>query len=154
MKKFTKKITLLALSILCICLIYAAAIFFLVSPMEARGQFGDMFGALNAIFSGGALVGVVIAIILQRRELELQRKELKLTREELKKSAQAQLKSERALTRQAESLRATAKLNGLSALLRHIGTMSQQGAGFTMSQAMANNANRITADIKSIIDRK
>lgn len=49
----------------------------------ARGQFGDMFGAVNALFSGLAFAGVIIAILLQREELELQRKELVQTREEL-----------------------------------------------------------------------
>lgn len=35
-----------------------------------RGEIGDMFGAINALFSGLALIGVVIAIILQKKELE------------------------------------------------------------------------------------
>lgn len=42
-----------------------------------------MFGAANALFSGFAFVGLIVAILLQREELELQRKELKLTRKEL-----------------------------------------------------------------------
>lgn len=41
-----------------------------------RGQFGDMFGAVNALFSGLAFAGVIIAVILQKRELALQRREL------------------------------------------------------------------------------
>ena len=57
-----------------------------------RGAVGDMFGSINALFSGFALCGVIYAIFLQRKELELQREELKLTREELKKSAKAQQK--------------------------------------------------------------
>ena len=50
---------------------------------EDRGQFGDMFGAVNALFSGLAFAGVIWAIILQKQELELQRKELEATRAEL-----------------------------------------------------------------------
>ena len=50
----------------------------------ARGQFGDMFGAVNSLFSGLAFAGVIIAIILQSKELKLQREELEQTREELK----------------------------------------------------------------------
>ena len=49
-----------------------------------RGTFGDMFGAVNALFSGLAFIGVIFAILLQSKELKLQRKELKFTREELK----------------------------------------------------------------------
>ncbi len=48
-----------------------------------RGTFGDMFGAINALFSGLAFAGVIFAILLQRKELSLQRKELELTRNEL-----------------------------------------------------------------------
>lgn len=47
------------------------------------GQVGDMFGAVNAPFTGLAFAGVIITIILQRDELSLQRDELRLTREEL-----------------------------------------------------------------------
>ena len=51
---------------------------------EDRGTFGDMFGAVNALFSGLAFVGVIFAILLQSNELKLQRKELRFTRNELK----------------------------------------------------------------------
>lgn len=52
---------------------------------EERGQFGDMFGAVNALFSGLAFAGVIIAILLQRKELELQREELEQTRREFQR---------------------------------------------------------------------
>lgn len=63
---------------------------------EVRAQFGDMFGFANALFSGLAFAGVVWAILLQRRDLqiqsksmELQRQEMELTRDELQRSADA-----------------------------------------------------------------
>lgn len=56
---------------------------YLLKDSTERGTFGDMFGAVNALFSGLAFVGVVFAILLQSNELRLQRKELKLTRDEL-----------------------------------------------------------------------
>ncbi|WP_194091613.1 hypothetical protein [Vibrio hibernica] len=86
-------------------------------PNDVRGTFGDMFGAVNALFSGFAFLGVIYAILLQRKELSLQREELSLTRNELKKSAEAQEKSELALSRQAKSLELSAKINANSALL-------------------------------------
>lgn len=55
---------------------------FFINNSEERGQFGDMFGAVNALFSGLAFVGLIITLILQRRELELQRDELVQTRNE------------------------------------------------------------------------
>lgn len=45
-------------------------------------SFGDMFGGVNALFSGLALAGIIFTIFLQRKELKLQRKELRSTREE------------------------------------------------------------------------
>jgi hypothetical protein len=49
-----------------------------------RGQFGDMFGVVNALFSGLAFGGIIITILLQKQELQLQRKELNATRAEFK----------------------------------------------------------------------
>lgn len=43
---------------------------------DKAGEFGDMFGAVNALFSGLAFAGVVYAIFLQRIDLALQRQEL------------------------------------------------------------------------------
>lgn len=48
-----------------------------------RGTFGDMFGAINALFSGLAFASIIYTIFLQREELKLQREELGLTRNEL-----------------------------------------------------------------------
>mgnify|MGYP001586239089 CR=1 FL=1 len=50
---------------------------------QERGQFGDLFGSINALFSGLAFAGLIAAILLQHEELKLQRKELKLQREEM-----------------------------------------------------------------------
>ena len=57
---------------------------FFIEDSGERGQFGDMFGAVNALFSGLAFAGLIITLILQKTELGLQRDELEQTREELK----------------------------------------------------------------------
>ena len=49
-----------------------------------KGQFGDSFGAVNALFSGLAFVGVIWAIMKQQEELELHRDDLQNTQEEMK----------------------------------------------------------------------
>jgi hypothetical protein len=54
-----------------------------LAPTE-RGTFGDMFGSINSLFSGLALAGIILTILLQRKELKLQRKELTETRQEFK----------------------------------------------------------------------
>ena len=53
------------------------------------GTIGDMFGAINALFSGLAFAILIAALLLQGRELALQREELKLTREELARTGKA-----------------------------------------------------------------
>lgn len=68
-----------------------------------RGNAGDMFGAINALFSGLAFAGIIYTITMQREDLKLQRDaikmqtdELKLQREETARSAD-QLESQRLL---------------------------------------------------------
>ena len=50
-----------------------------------RGSFGDMFGGLNALFTGLAFAGVIYTMILQPEDLKQQSKELELTRQVLEK---------------------------------------------------------------------
>src|SRR5262245_56935424 len=50
---------------------------------EERGIFGDMFGAVNALFSGLAFVGFLYTILLQRADLKLQKHEHDLSRAEM-----------------------------------------------------------------------
>ncbi len=66
------------------------------------GAFGDSFGALNSLFSGLALLGVLYTVILQKRELSLQR-------EELRKSVDAQKE-------QVSELKKSAKISALTTL--------------------------------------
>lgn len=67
-----------------ICVWALSFLFFLfIDDWDKRGQFGDMFGAVNALFSGLAFAGLIITLILQKRELGLQREELEATRLEL-----------------------------------------------------------------------
>ena len=92
------------------------------------GEFGDMFGAVNALFSGLAFAGVIVAILMQQAELSLQRQELRLqreeqvdTRRELARSAEAQEEQVMALKRQSETLRVTAELNARTSLMQAYG---------------------------------
>lgn len=62
--------------------------------IECRGQFGDSFGAVNALFAGLAFAGVIYAIILQKKELGLQRDELGLQRKELE-DTRAEIKGQK-----------------------------------------------------------
>lgn len=82
MREFLKKnMGLIGLVVFVIAL--WALFAFYVYDMPKRGTFGDMFGGLNALFSGLAFAGIIYTIYLQRSELALQRQELALTRNEL-----------------------------------------------------------------------
>jgi hypothetical protein len=59
---------------------------YLIDSFTERGQFGDMFGAVNALFSGLAFGGIILTILLQKEELRLQRKELTLQRTEMQET--------------------------------------------------------------------
>lgn len=54
----------------------------IVLSNEERGTIGDMFGSINALYSGLAFAGIIFTILLQRKELSFQRQELKQTRKE------------------------------------------------------------------------
>jgi hypothetical protein len=68
-----------------------------------KGQFGDMFGSINALFSGLAFAFLIYTVWLQREEFRLQRKEFELQRKALELQAVEQ-------TRQADELTKTVKL--------------------------------------------
>ena len=70
---------------ICVLVVWAMTfLLFFIGESDRRGQFGDMFGAVNALFSGLAFAGLIITLILQKTELGLQREELEQTREELR----------------------------------------------------------------------
>ena len=82
---------------------WAACVYFINGTDQnaaIRGQFGDMFGGINALFSALAFAGLIYTVSLQRKELSLQRQELEETRNELRRSAEAQEQSHKALTAQ------------------------------------------------------
>lgn len=103
--------------VLSVWILSGSIIYFYFSDWQNRGAFGDMFGAINALFSGFAFLGVIITIFLQKKELEYQREELIQTRNELKKSTIAQENSEKALRNQVESSLIAAKVNALKYLI-------------------------------------
>lgn len=96
------------------------------------GQFGDAFGALNALISGFAFFGVAYAIVqqhqslrlqgeqtrMQSEELRLQREELKATREEMERSTSAQQKTSSALAAEMALIRIRTELDILLIFLR------------------------------------
>lgn len=65
------------------------------------GQVGDFFGGLlNPVFSFLSMLALLVALVLQGRELRMSRKELKLSRKEMRKSAEALESQNAAIERQ------------------------------------------------------
>jgi hypothetical protein len=58
-------------------------IYALHHEIKDAGQAGDLFGAINSLFTGLAFSGLIGTMIFQQRELKLQRRELRLQREEV-----------------------------------------------------------------------
>lgn len=85
---------------LAVVVLWVATPFVLIKlypTLAERGLAGDAFGVINALFSGLAFAGVIVAIFLQREELELQRHEIVANRAELARAATAQEESREAL---------------------------------------------------------
>src|SRR4051812_3359194 len=68
------------------------------------GQVGDTFGALNALFTGLALAGLVYTAVLQRQEIRAQEQDSQ--------------ENKRALQRESRSQYLAARLNATVALLQ------------------------------------
>lgn len=84
-----------AIAVLIIILLWLSTYFLLKDfQPEERGTLGDMFGTINALFSGLAFAGIIFTILLQKKELGYQRDELKQTRQEFKTQNKT-LKSQR-----------------------------------------------------------
>jgi len=84
--------------------------YFFIMPIfiglpSSPGEYGEMFGPLNTLFSGLAFVGLLIAIAYQRLELKLQRKELTLQRIELAQTNKELTKQRKQLEIQSSTLK-------------------------------------------------
>lgn len=69
--------------VLFVMLLSAFLIFKCINDWDHRGQFGDLFGVVNALFSGLAFAGLIITIRQQHLVLEYQRQEIIQTQLEL-----------------------------------------------------------------------
>lgn len=80
------KFYLLGFIVVILWVVSIALIYFIIGDnWSDRASFGDSFGAINSLYSGLALAGIIYTILLQRNELGLQREELTATRIEFEK---------------------------------------------------------------------
>lgn len=74
---------------------------------DYRGDFGDLFGAVNALFTGLAFYGVVVSLLIQRDQLANQHRELVESRhaqEQAANALQAKLELDQELQRRGTTL--------------------------------------------------
>jgi len=101
-------------------------IWWALGQLQGVGTFGDMFGAVNALFTGLAFAGIIGTLFLQRHDLEMQRNLLKLQMEEIKLQRMELSGSRKAQEGQAEMLQLTAILTARSAIIQARGAMSHE----------------------------
>jgi hypothetical protein len=119
--------------------------YFLLQPPAGAGEFGDMFGAVNALFSGLAFAGLIITILLQKQELRAQREELRLNTEALmgqKEELEAQRKEfqiqNSMLKRQTFEATFFNSLNGMQGIVSHLNQTHQKSKYFEYKYAELN----------------
>jgi uncharacterized membrane protein YciS (DUF1049 family) len=96
---------LLIFLIIAVLSIWTAAPFLVsmvYSELSARGQFGDLYGSVNALFSGLAFAGLFYTIYLQTKQIRLQQSELKIQRQELRLQREEMTASRGELRKQVE----------------------------------------------------
>lgn len=137
----------MALVVIVIWVVSAVAIYYLIPNWGDRGTLGDMFGAVNALYSGLAFAGLLFTIVLQRQEIKMNRHEIELNRKELKKSTAAQTHSQKALQEQAIQTHLTAKINAMSTVINYynIQISSTNNSPETIDKARAKRRELIAA---------
>ena len=141
------------ISIVLLLLNYCVAIL-----MDKPGEFGDMFGVSNALFSGLALAAVAYSIFAQSRELKLQGEATLLSLKELTESVEAQKGSTEAQNKQvlvqeeqvsAIKEQTKAQLKQIEVMYRQIESQNKQ------SKILLNESlmNIYLEDLKRVQDR-
>ena len=137
----------IALTIIALWLGSAALIVHFLDDWTQRGAFGDLFGSVNALFSGLAFAGVLYTIFLQRQEIERNRDDIEANRrnqQHAKKVMDAQLKQ----------MKQTTRLHALTALMEYFNRQIADPTSSEEKVLLAREKRRETvAEIDRIIHR-
>jgi septal ring factor EnvC (AmiA/AmiB activator) len=156
MEKNVKKVNFLIISIIIVLLIWSISgltIYLISDNWGDRGTIGDMFGAVNALFSGLAFAALLYTLQLQREEIKLNRTEIALNRNELSKSVKAQQESQEALKQQVTQTHLTAQLNAMNTVISYYNSQieSSKSTQETIDKARAKR-RLIIQKIDDLID--
>ena len=147
-KNNTKNYFLIKLILLVVLLwgLSAVLIIAFLSNWSDRGTFGDLFGAVNALFSALAFAVLIYTIILQREEI-------KQNREEIAKSAKLQRKAQEVLIQQVEQTHLSAKMSAMKTLVDYYNYQISNPKSTEETIEKARQKRRhIIAQIDNLID--
>ena len=111
---------LLVILICIVVIIWGLSAFLIIDfipEWSDRGTFGDLFGAVNALFSALAFAVLIYTLVLQREEIKQNREEIVLNRKELEKSGKLQRKAHEVLVQQVDQMHLSAKMNAMRTLV-------------------------------------
>jgi len=134
------KVALFILAISAIT-VYIGNFAYAILSNQKGGTFGDTFGAANAFFSGGALVMLIYAIILQRDELGIVREERDDTRQILSGQEKINAQQKTALDRQAFE-------QSFYSLLSLISTMRQTASSDSSPVSPSTTLTTVSSDVR------
>lgn len=77
-----KTLIFLFISVIILWILCPIVIRLIYPGMQERGQAGDLFGAVNALFSGMAFAGIIWSLRLQQTQINMQEEQLEMQREE------------------------------------------------------------------------
>ena len=118
-----------------------------------RGTMGDMFGAVNSLFSGLAFAALLLTIFQQRQEIKLNRIAIDQNRKELAKSAVAQHHAQEALKEQVAQMHLTAKLNAMNTVISYYNTrIKDSNASSELVEKASQKRKAIIQQIDDLID--
>ncbi len=120
---------------------------------ENKGEIGDMFGSVNALFSGLALFGIIISILIQQKELNLQRTELTETRIEFKTNRLTNIlfKQIEYMNRIIESAKFGDGTVDISKLVDYLEKHKRRGEIQRVTDIMTQNSRQITKLITEVL---
>jgi hypothetical protein len=113
-----------------------------------RGQFGDMFGGINALFAAFAFAGLLYTVYLQREQLSLQRQELEEARQEAVEQRSLQRQeledSRKESIKQITTMQQTVWASALDALIRVHTRILEKDSQDSEARKMPHYADSVT----------
>lgn len=118
-----------------------------------RGTMGDMFGAVNSLFSGLAFAALLLTIFQQRQDIKLNRIAIEQNRKELAKAAVAQHNAQQTLKEQVVQLHLTARLNAMNTVIGYYhNRINDANASSELIEKAMQKRKAIIQQIDDLID--